>query len=395
MLLSLALIILISIFLSVIFEHFFLPGLIAKIFTGILLGPCVLNLISGDILKISADIRTMALVVILLRAGMSLNLGDLKKVGRPAFLMCFIPAIFEITSVVLIAPVFFSISYIEAAILGSVLAAVSPAVVVPKMLHLMEKGYGKKNKIPQLVMAGASIDDIFVIILFASFIGMYHTNEFNFFHLLKVPASIFSGLILGLVTGKFIVRIFKWYSVRDTVKVLVLLSFSFLFIWIEHFLSSDFAVSGLLAVMALGGIILNDYEILAKRLLGKFSKLWVAAELFLFVLVGAAVDISRLGQAGVLACFVIFFALFFRCIGVFFCLIKTPLNIKERVFCAVSYIPKATVQAAIGAIPIASGIASGELILVFAVLSIVITAPLGAIGIDMCYKRCLVAPGTD
>ncbi|HBR03873.1 MAG TPA: potassium transporter [Ruminiclostridium sp.] len=391
MLFSLALIMALGLTLSSLFTRLKLPGLMGMILTGIILGPYVLNLISPNILNISADLREIALIVILLRAGLSLDISDLKIVGRPAVLMCFVPATFELIAVVVLAPIFLHISYIEAAIMGAVLAAVSPAVVVPRMLALMEKGYGRDKSIPQLIMAGASVDDIYVIVLFTSFMGMYQGNEFSVLSLINVPVSVIIGLLVGILSGLLLVWLFKKLHVRDTVKVLIIMSVSFLFITIENVLKPYIPMSGLLAVMSLGGTILKTYEVLARRLLSKFSKIWVVSEIFLFVLVGAAVDIRYLSKAGILSVALILGALIFRIIGVNISLIKTKLNFKERLFCSLAYLPKATVQAAIGSIPLANGIKAGNTILTVAVLSIMITAPIGAIAIDNTYRKLLSA----
>lgn len=392
MLLSLSLILIVGFSLSGIFNRLKLPGLMGMILTGILLGPYVLNWISNDILDISSELREIALIIILTRAGLAIDLADLKRVGRPAILMCFVPATFELAAIILLAPPLFGISVIEAAILGTVLAAVSPAVIVPRMLHLMENGYGKDKSIPQLIMAGASVDDIYVIVLFTAFMGMYGGEGFNASTLFKVPISIALGIGLGIISGVIIVKVFKRLHVRDTVKVMVILSVAFLFVSLETFLKPYLPVSGLIAVMAMGATILETYEVLAKRLKGKFSKIWVGAEILLFVLVGAAVDIRYLGAAGLGAIALILVALIFRIIGVNLSLIKTPLKQKERLFCSIAYLPKATVQAAIGAIPLSAGVTSGHLILTIAVLAIMITAPIGAIGIDLTYKKFLTGP---
>lgn len=389
MLFSLSLILIIGFSLSGILNRLNIPGLLGMILTGILLGPYVFNLISPDILNISSDLREIALIIILTRAGLSIDLADLKKVGRPAILMCFVPATLEIIAVTLLAPLFLEITTLEAAIMGSVLAAVSPAVIVPRMLHLMERGYGKRKSIPQLIMAGASVDDIYVIVLFTVFMGMYSGDGFSPTSLLTVPIAIFTGLIVGILSGLLLVKIFKSLHMRDTIKVLIILSTAFLFITLETALEPYVPMSGLLAVMALGGTILKSYEVLAKRIKGKFSKIWVGAELLLFVLVGAAVDITTLPHAGIGAVLLILGALLFRIIGVILSLVRTPLTIKERLFCCFAYMPKATVQAAIGAIPLAAGVEAGNMILTVAVLAIMITAPIGAIGIDRTYKKWL------
>ncbi|MDR2940831.1 MAG: cation:proton antiporter [Clostridiales bacterium] len=389
MLLSLALIVLLGSALGGAVQKLKMPALLGMIATGILLGPYSLNLIAPVIITSSADLRQMALIIILIRAGLTLDLQNLKKVGRPAFLMCFTPAVFELAAVIFFAPFFLGLTYLDAAIMGAVLAAVSPAVVIPRMLKLIESGYGQGKSIPQLIMAGASVDDIFVMVLFTSFIGMRHGGGFDFLSLLKLPVSIILGLAIGNLGGLFIIWLCKKIHMRDTVKILLMLSASFLFVALEAAVKSYVPVSGLLAAMALGATALKKNAALAGRLSRKFSKLWIGAELILFVLVGAAVDINYIGNAGMLAACLIFTALIFRVAGVFICLLNTKLNKKERIFCAISYLPKATVQAAIGGIPLAMGFESGGIILSVAVLAIIITAPIGAVGIDLSYKKLL------
>ncbi|MBU3207458.1 cation:proton antiporter [Clostridium algidicarnis] len=390
MLFSLALILIIGFTLSGILNRLRLPGILGMLITGVILGPFVLNLISTDILNISKDLRQIALIVILSRAGLSLDVKDLKKVGRPAILMCFVPATFELVAITLLAPILFKVSYIEAAIMGTVLAAVSPAVVVPRMLKVMEGGYGKEKSIPQLILAGASVDDVYVIVLFTAFMGMYQGKGFSVLSLAAVPISIVVGLAIGILSGLLLVFVFKKLHIRDTVKILIILSVSFLFISLEAEVKSYIPMSGLLAVMALGGTILKKYEVLAKRLSNKFSKVWVGAEILLFVLVGAAVDIRFVSDAGLMAVILILSALIFRICGVYICLIKTKLTNREKLFCAIAYLPKATVQAAIGSIPLSAGVLAGNTILTVAVLAILITAPIGAIGIDRTYKKLLI-----
>jgi len=389
MLLSLSLILIVGFSLSGILGKLRLPGLLGMILTGIALGPYALDLISDDILNISAELRQIALIIILTRAGLAIDIKDLKRVGRPAILMCFVPATFEIVAVTLLAPPLLGVTLIEAAIMGAVLAAVSPAVIVPRMLHLMESGYGKKKSIPQLIMAGASVDDIYVIVLFTAFMGMYSGSGFDASAIISVPIAILLGMLLGIASGLILVWIFKKFHMRDTVKVLILLSTAFLFVSLEAFLKPYVPVSGLLAVMALGATLLKSYEILAKRLKGKFSKIWVGAEIMLFVLVGAAVDVRYLMYAGFGAVALIALALVVRMVGVQVSLAKTQLTFKERLFCSIAYLPKATVQAAVGAIPLSAGVAAGQTILTVAILAIMITAPLGAIGIDATYKKWL------
>lgn len=389
MLFSLALIFLLGMSLGKIFDKLGLPKLLGMLLTGVVLGPYVLNLIDGSILEISADLRKIALIIILMRAGLNLDLKDLKKVGRPAVLLCFVPAVFEILGMVLLAPRFLNLPLLDAAILGTVVAAVSPAVIVPRMLKLMENGYGRDQKIPQMIMAGASVDDVFVIVLFTAFTGFAVTGEMKFSELLSIPTAIVLGSVFGALVGWGLTKLFDRFHIRDTGKVLVLLSTAFLLVSMEDALQGTVGFSGLLAVMAMG-IMLQEkkYEV-SRRLSGKFSKLWVAAELLLFVLVGASVNLKLAFTAGLPAVLLVLLALLFRTAGVFVSLLKTPLTKKERAFSAMAYLPKATVQAAIGGIPLAMGLPSGEIILTVAVVSIVITAPLGAMLVDRSYRHLL------
>lgn len=389
MLLSIALILIVGFIFSSIFSRFRLPGLLGLILTGIILGPYGLNLLDSKILSISADIRQIALIVILFRAGLTMNISDLKKNGRPAILMTFLPATFEIITVTILAPLLFGISTLEAAILGAVLGAVSPAVVVPRMIGLIESGYGKAKGIPQMILAGASVDDVFVIVLFTSFLGMFQGNRFDFFSLLSVPVAILFGILLGVLVGYIMVKLFKYLHVRDTVKVLLILSVCFLMVSLEDSLKGIFPISGLLGVMALGGIILKLYPLLANRINIKFSKVWSGAEVFLFVLVGSVTDISALSEAGFFVVLLIFISLIFRMLAVFLSVAGTNLTAKEKLFTAGAYTPKATVQAAIGSLPLAMDVPAGSLILSVAVLAIILTAPLGAIFIDLSYKKLL------
>ena len=389
MLLSIALILIVGFIFSSIFSRLRLPGLLGLILTGIILGPYGLNLLDPKILSISADIRQIALIVILFRAGLTMNISDLKKNGRPAILMTFLPATFEIITVTILAPLLFGISTLEAAILGAVLGAVSPAVVVPRMIFLIENGYGKAKGIPQMILAGASVDDVFVIVLFTSFLGMFQGNGFNFFSLLSVPVAILFGILLGILMGYLMVKLFKYLHIRDTVKVLVILSICFLMVSLEESLKGIFPISGLLGVMALGGIILKLYPLLAKRINTKFSKVWLGSEVFLFVLVGSVTDITALSEAGVAVVLLIVISLIFRMLAVFLSVSGTNLTVKEKLFTAGAYTPKATVQAAIGSLPLAMGVPAGSLILSVAVLAIILTAPLGATFIDLSYKKLL------
>ena len=389
MLTSLALIFLTGLILGTLFTKLKLPALLGMIITGVILGPFALNLLDDSILSISSNLRQLALVIILTRAGLAMDIDDLKRAGRPAFLMCFLPALFEITGTVLIAPKLLGITVLEAAIIGSVIAAVSPAVVVPRMLKLIEEKRGTGKSIPQLIMAGASVDDVFVIVLFTSFLGFEKGGGLSVIKLINVPVSIVIGIITGIVIGYIMVKFFKKFHMRDSVKVVILLSISFLLLEFEKKAGAKIPFSALIAIMSIGIGILKNYAVLAKRLSAKFSKLWVAAEILLFVLVGATVDIKYAVAAGVLAIILIFGALVFRMAGVYFCLLGSRLNMKERVFTMMAYTPKATVQAAIGGIPLSMGLACGELTLTIAVLSILVTAPLGAFAIDYSYKKLL------
>ena len=387
MLTSLALIFLLGMILGGIFSKLKLPSLLGLLITGIILGPYALNLLDTSILSVSADLRELALIIILIRAGLSLDINDLKKVGRPAILMCFVPACFEIVGMILLAPKILGISILDAAIMGAVVGAVSPAVIVPKMLNLMERGYGTDKSIPQLIMAGASVDDVFVIVLFTAFIGLAQGEHISPLGFLQIPTSILTGLLVGVAFGLILTLFFRKISIRDSMKVIILLSFSFLFVALENV--SPVPFSGLLAVMSMGAALQKKRTEVAKRLSVKFSQLWVGAEILLFVLVGATVDLSYALSAGFAAIIVIFGVLLFRMAGVLCCLIKTKLSLKERIFCMIAYMPKATVQAAIGSIPLALGLPCGNIVLTVAVLAILITAPLGALGIDATYHKLL------
>lgn len=389
MLTSLAFIFLLGLILGSLFTKLKLPALLGMIITGIILGPYVLNLLDSSILSISPSLRQLALVIILTRAGLAMDIEDLKRAGRPALLMCFLPALFEIAGTVLIAPKLLGITVLEAAIIGSVIAAVSPAVVVPRMLKLIEEKRGTGKSIPQLIMAGASVDDVFVIVLFTSFLGFEKGGGLSAVKLVYVPVSIIVGIIVGLIAGYILVKFFKKFHMRDSLKVVILLSVSFLLLELEKRIGERIPFSALIAVMSIGVGILKNYDVLAKRLSAKFSKLWVAAEILLFVLVGATVDIKYAVAAGVLAVILILGALVFRMAGVYCCLLGSRLDTKERTFTMMAYTPKATVQAAIGGIPLAMGLACGELTLTVAVLSILVTAPLGAFAIDYSYKKLL------
>lgn len=389
MLLSISLILIVGMSMGYICSKLKLPSLIGMLVTGIILGPYVLNLLDSSILGISADLRKIALIIILTRAGFGLDLSGLKKLGRPAILMCFVPATFELIGMIIIAPKLMGISVLEAAIMGSVLAAVSPAVVVPRMVKLMDEGYGVKEGIPQLILAGASVDDVYVIVLFSTFTGMIQGENASILNFINIPVLIFLGILIGLLIGYLMAYLFKKVHIRDTSKVLIILSVSFLLVVIEDSLTTSITFSGLIAIMFIGIGIQKKREIVAKRLSIKYSKLWVATEIFLFVLVGATVNINYLGKVGIKALIVILVALMFRMVGVFFSLLGTSIKPKEKLFTMMAYTPKATVQAAIGGIPLALGLACGDTVLTVAVLAIVLTAPLGAFAIDSTYKKLL------
>lgn len=389
MLLSLAVIFLCGMGMGAVFRRLNLPQLLGMLLTGILLGPYALNLLDGSILCISADLRQIALIIILTRAGLNLDVEDLKKVGRAAVLMCFVPASFEILGMLALAPRILGISLLDAAIMGTVVAAVSPAVIVPKMLKLMEERYGTGESIPQLIMAGASVDDVFVIVLFTSFTGLAQGGTASALDLLRIPTSIVLGLAAGALCGLLLALTFRRIHMRDSAKVIIILSISFLLVTLEHSLSGALGFSGLLAVMGMGIALQRRRGEVAARLSAKYSKLWVAAELLLFVLVGATVDVGYALASGGAAVLLIFGVLVFRMAGVFLCLLGTSLDRRERLFCMIAYMPKATVQAAIGAIPLSMGLACGQIVLTVAVLSILITAPLGSFLIERTYKKLL------
>jgi len=389
MLTSLALIFLLGIIIGGIFNKLKLPSLIGMIITGIIISPYSLNLLDDSIINISKDLRQIALVIILTRAGLSLNINDLKKIGRPAVLMCFVPATFEMLAVTLIAPMFLNVTYIEAAIMGAVIAAVSPAIIVPRMIRLKEEGYGKKNNIPDMILAGASVDDVFVIVLFTSFLAMEMGSGFSGFSLLKIPISIILGILIGLLLGYSLVKLFKRYKFRDTIKLIIIISISFLLLEVENRLTGIVTMSALLAIMTMAMSISKNNESLGKRLSNKYNKLWVGAEIILFVLVGATVNLEYAKKSGLAAVIIVVLALAIRGIGVYVSLVKTKLNNKEKVFSILAYMPKATVQASIGGIPLLMGLSCGEDVLIVAVISILLTAPIGAIAIDKTYKKLL------
>ena len=389
MLTSIAIILLFGLLVGWIFSKMRLPSLLGMIIVGIVLSPNCLNLVDDSILTISGDLRQIALVIILTRAGLSLNLSDLKKVGRPAILMCFVPACIEMVGTLIFAPLLLGVSILDAAIIGSVMAAVSPAVVVPRMIKLIENGYGRDKSIPQLILAGASVDDVFVLVVFTALTTLASTGDVAAISFIQIPISILLGVLLGGFVGTILVWFFRKFHIRDSVKVLIILSVSFLLLELQTRLEGIVPVSGLLAIMSMGIIINQKYDVLAKRLSVKYNKLWLGAEIFLFVLVGIAVDLKYALAAGVVAIVLVILALLFRMMGVAISLVKTRLNKKERLFCAIAYTPKATVQAALGTVPLAMGLSCGEIVLTVAVISILITAPLGAICVDNLYKKLL------
>ena len=384
MLLSVSLILIVGMSMGWICQRLKLPGLLGMLMTGIILGPYALGLLDGSILGISSELRKMALIIILTRAGLGLDLSGLKKMGRSAVLMCFVPASFELLGMLFLAPKLLGITWLEAAVMGAVLAAVSPAVVVPRMVKLMEEGYGVKEGIPQLILAGASVDDVYVIVLFSTFVGMMQGEGASLIRFVNIP-----GIAIGLCIGVLLAVFFQKFHMRDTSKVLIILSISFLLVVLEDSLTTSITFSALIAIMFIGIGLQRKREAVAKRLSVKYGKLWVAAEVFLFVLVGATVNIGYLSKVGIRALVLIVGALLFRMLGVFVCLLGTGLKGKEKAFVMLAYTPKATVQAAIGGIPLSLGLACGDMVLTVAVLAIVLTAPLGAFAIDLSYKKLL------
>jgi NhaP-type Na+/H+ or K+/H+ antiporter len=389
MLLSIALIMLVGMAAAMLSKKVGLPGLVGMILTGAILGPCVLNLIDDSILNISSELRKIALIIILTRAGLTLDLDDLKRAGRPALLMCFLPASFEILGMILVAPHLLHISILEVAIMGAVIAAVSPAVVVPKMIQLMEEGYGMNKQIPQIILAGASVDDVFVIVLFTSFTGLAQGDQISVMKFVNIPISIIAGILIGAVIGIALGIFFTKVHMRDTIKVIIILSLAFILVSLEEMITIPVTFAALISVMFMGIFLKRKKADTSARLSAKFNKLWVMAEIILFVLVGASVDITFISKAGLKTVILIFAVLVFRMAGVFICMLGTKLNGKERLFCMLAYTPKATVQAAIGGVPLAMGLACGNIVLTVAVIAIVITAPLGAFMIEHTYKKLL------
>lgn len=388
---SLGLVLLLGMALGALAKRLGLPSLVGMLIAGMVLGPYALNLLSPTLMEISADLRQLALIIILTRAGLSLDVATLKRVGRPAVLMCFVPACFEIAGMVLLAPRLLGVSVLDAAIMGAVVGAVSPAVIVPRMIRLTEEGYGVEKGIPQLVLAGASVDDVFVIVLFTAFTGLASGTGTGISPatVISVPVSILTGIVAGLILGWVLALFFRKVHMRDSIKVVILLSLAFLLVAAEDALEGIFPFSGLLAVIAAGVGLQRWRGVVAQRLSLKFSKLWVAAEVSLFVLVGAAVDLRYAVSAGVLAVLAVLGCLCFRAVGVLVCVAGSGFQWKEKLFCVLAYLPKATVQAAIGGVPLAMGLGCGQIVLTVAVIAILVTAPLGALAIDRTYSHLL------
>lgn len=389
MLISIACILISGLLLGFLCKKLRIPSLFGMIIAGIVIGPQVLNLIDGSVLSISSELRKIALIIILIRAGLKLSIADLKKVGRPAILMCFVPATLEIVGMIILAPVFLGLSVLDSAVLGAVIAAVSPAVIVPRMIKLIDEGYGTNKSIPQMILAGASVDDVFVIVLFTTFTALAQGNSLEARSFWGIPVSIITGVLVGVGVGILLFLFFDKAHMRDSVKVIIMMAVTFALTFVEDKWGGIVPFASLISVMAIGTVIKNKKQILATRLSLKFDKLWVVAEIFLFVLVGASVRIDTLKSAGISAVLLVLCVLVFRMAGVFICLLGTNLNIKEKIFCMLAYCPKATVQAAIGGIPLAMGLGCGEVVLMVSVVAILITAPLGALSIDLTYKRLL------
>ncbi|MCF7932066.1 MAG: cation:proton antiporter [Acholeplasmataceae bacterium] len=389
MLLSVALIVLTALLCAKIAQKLMMPALVGMIGAGVILGPFVFDLIDGTILEVSPELRQIALVVILIRAGLTIDFEDFKKIGKSALFLSFIPATVEIIAIVIFAPLFFGISLIDAMILGTVLAAVSPAVVVPRMIKLIDQGYGHDKRVPHLVLASASVDDVYVLVLFASFLRLGQGDTLSFSGVAAIPVAVIFGVFLGLFVGEVFVRFVKHVHLRDTVKVLIILSVGLLFVVLEEALHGVVPISGLIAVIAFAAMLLKRHDVMAKRLVRKFEKIWVVAEIALFVLVGAVLDLKAALLIGLMAVVFVILMLIFRSFGVLIALLGSGLDKREKRFVVMAYLPKATVQAAIGAVPLAYGIESGQLILTLAVLSILLTAPLGAALVDWYGPRLL------
>jgi NhaP-type Na+/H+ or K+/H+ antiporter len=390
---SLGIIVILGMGMNYLFTKLKLPGLLGMLILGIILGPHSLNLLDKDLMVVSADFRKIALIIILLRAGLGISREALNKVGKTATLMGCIPGIVEGFAIAFVSTKILGFSFIEGGILGFIVAAVSPAVVVPSMLVLNEYKLGSEKSIPTLILAGASLDDIFAITIFSTFLGLYSGSHINIgIELLNIPVSIVLGIVIGIISGLVLVKLFKSHNIRDTKKVLIILGVAISLTALETALKSKIEIAGLLGVMTIGFIIIEKLPAVAKRLASKFNKIWVLAEILLFVLVGAQVNVSVALQSGISGLIIILMGLIARCIGVMIATTGSGLNTKEKLFCAIAYVPKATVQAAIGSVPLAFGVASGEVILAIAVLAILVTAPMGAIGIKLSAPK-LLEPG--
>ena len=390
MILSLFIILILGVFGGLLFEKIRLPKLVWYIILGILISPSVFNIIDSELLNISSYLRQIALVIILTRSGLSLNIEGLKKIGRPAILMCFLPATFEIIGVSIFGPMILKISITESLLLGSVLAAVSPAIVAPRMINFIEKGYGKERNVPILILAGASCDDIYVIVLFYAFKNLVVTNSFDFVSILQIPLSIILGILLGIIAGMFLLIIMKRIKLNIVLKVVIMLGLSFGMITLENILKPYFSISALLGIIVMALIVSYKRHDDCIQIQKSYNSLWQFFEILLFVLVGASININyAFSIEGLLLIGVVFIGLIFRTIGVILSILFTSYKIKEKIFIIISYLPKATVQASIGGIALMEGLAVGEVILTAAVISILITAPLGAILIDNLYKKLL------
>ena len=383
MLLSVGLIILVGLFLGWVVSKVKLPRIIGMLFAGILLGPYFLNILDVSVANISGDLRRIALIIIIAKAGLSLDISDLKRIGRPAVMLCFVPATLELLAFVLFAPAIMGVTVLQAAILGAVMGAVSPAVTVPRLTKMIDEGIGVKKGIPQMLIAGASADDIYVIVLFTTLVGLEAGGNMSAISFIRIPEEILLGIMAGGALGIILSVYFKKIHIRDSLKITIIMAFSMILYWIEGIAP----VSGLLAVMTMGITLNMRLPAVAKRLSAKFSRLWVAAEIFLFVLVGATLNIGYVAKAGIGMIIMLFIGLLFREIGTLISVSGTGLNRKEILFCLISQLPKATVQAAIGGVPLAMGLSCGNTVLTMAVVSIVITAPLGAIGMDATMYR--------
>lgn len=387
--LDLAIILILGFISGFIMEKIKLPKIIGMIIIGILIGPSFLNIISSEMISQSANLRMIALVIILTRSGLSIDYKKLKKAGLSAFLMCFIPAVFEIIGVLVLGPLLLKISIIESLLLGSVLAAVSPAIVVPRMIKIKQEGYGIKKGISDIILTGASLDDIFVIVLFYAFLSLHHSNQIDLNTFIKIPVQIILGVFIGLISGYLISVIFKKVKTNLTSKIIIVFSISLLLVGLEELLKYYFPFSGLVSVIALGMMILIKDNDTACEIENGYKKIWQVFEIILFVLVGISLNFNEALSYGFMPILVIIGALIFRMIGAYVSLIFSDLSKNEKVFVMISYIAKATVQASIGPIALANNLPVGNLVLTVAVLSILISAPIGALLIDKSYQKLL------